>query len=272
MLSKELKLDFEALLSQLINGKGYLHYGVWDGLDPENACLADVGRAQQQYFDMLVEHLPPAPARILDVGSGTGANAAELLSLGYQVECICPSPRLNALARAKLGERVIIHETTFEDFEPTSKFDAMIFAESFHYIRLADAVSKLGLMAPKRIVILDYFHRHKAASYQDLTRQSVGNVLWSLENKLNDYRIIVNRDMTSEIAPTFDVLERLNRLHVAPFVDQLRASFSKHSIQGWIGRWFVDRMYCSPLQSMKKAKSITFAEQYEYRLIVLESC
>ena len=268
MLSKELKLDFEALLSQLINGKGYLHYGVWDGLDPQNACLADVGQAQQQYFDVLVNELPPAPARLLDVGSGTGANAAELVSLGYEVECICPSPRLNALARTKLGNRAIVHETTFEDFESAGEFDAIIFAESFHYIRLSEAVEKIHSLSPQRFVIFDYFHRNKSAAQGDTTRQSMSSVMAALEGDLDGYHEVTCQDMTLSVIPTFDVLSRLNHRHVAPFISQLKEWIRVHRpLTGWLVNGVLDRIYRAPRDAAIESRSHRFSREYEYRLI-----
>lgn len=273
MLTKELKLDVEALLSQLINGKGYLHYGLWDGMDPQVACLADVGKAQQQYFDRMVLELPPSPARILDVGSGTGANAAELISRGYEVECVCPSSRLNALARAKLGSQVVIHEMGFEKFESEKVFDAVIFAESFHYIELEAAIDTVARLNPSCVVIFDYFGRYNAASVGDKTRQSAVTTLNALEQGLPTYRVIKSQDLTSSIAPTFDVLDRLNRQHVAPFIDELKnAKRGSWTLKGWFFHWLLNRLYRAPKNDDAdgQSRAYRFSKQNEYRLVLLK--
>src|SRR5690348_10784838 len=43
-------------------------------------------------WDLLQRHLPPQPARVLDVGGGTGAYAIPLASAGYEVHLIDPVP------------------------------------------------------------------------------------------------------------------------------------------------------------------------------------
>ncbi|MEV6040187.1 class I SAM-dependent methyltransferase [Nonomuraea sp. NPDC052116] len=53
------------------------------------------GRDRLEYWrtrDVLRRVLPPAPARVLDVGGGTGAHAEWLAADGYEVELIDPVP------------------------------------------------------------------------------------------------------------------------------------------------------------------------------------
>ncbi|MGV9375222.1 class I SAM-dependent methyltransferase [Nonomuraea sp. NPDC003707] len=53
------------------------------------------GRNRLEYWrtrDVLRRVLPPAPARVLDVGGGTGAHAEWLAADGYEVELIDPVP------------------------------------------------------------------------------------------------------------------------------------------------------------------------------------
>jgi ubiquinone/menaquinone biosynthesis C-methylase UbiE len=42
--------------------------------------------------ELLLRHLPPPPARVLDVGGGTGVHAAWLADSGYAVHLIDPMP------------------------------------------------------------------------------------------------------------------------------------------------------------------------------------
>lgn len=44
-------------------------------------------------------HLPPVPARVLDIGSGTGRDAAFLAQLGYDVTAVEPVAEMRAAAR-----------------------------------------------------------------------------------------------------------------------------------------------------------------------------
>ncbi len=50
----------------------------------------------------LMEHLPPAPARVLDVGGGAGHQSFPLAELGYQVTLLDPSQTMLGKARQRL--------------------------------------------------------------------------------------------------------------------------------------------------------------------------
>lgn len=269
MSRKELKLDLEALLSQVVNGKGYLHYGYWRDLDSSNASLSDVGFAQQQYFDLFVQYLGSPPARVLDVGSGTGANAQELQKLGFHVSCVCPSAPLNALARVKLAAETPIYETTFEALEVPAAYDALLFAESFHYIRLGDAIKKIQAIHPKTVVIFDYFSKTTDSVQEPGTRKSIDDVLTRLGADLTAYELVENLDATSDIAPTFDVLARINEAHIAPFVLRLKAAIkAKRPVTGRLINRVIDAVYKGARDASKPPRSIEFSNRYEYRLLV----
>lgn len=55
----------------------------------------------QAWTALLVDLLPPPPARVLDLGSGTGTLAVLLAGLGYEVAALDVSPRMVGLAREK---------------------------------------------------------------------------------------------------------------------------------------------------------------------------
>ena len=268
---KELKLDIEALLSQVVNGKGYLHYGYWHDLDPTAASLTDVGVAQQHYFDLFAQHFGDPPQSILDIGSGTGANAAELQALGFTVDCVCPSARLNALAKGKLAQGSEIFETTFEAFPVVRTYDALLFSESFHYIRLDEAIPKMAALKPHTVVIFDYFSKTSEGAQEAGTRRSITEVLDKLKAGLPEYDLAENLDATSDIAPTFDVLSRLNTTHVAPFVDRLKVAVrQKRPIVGRVINRLIDAVYKGPRDLNKAPRSVEFVNRYEYRLIVFK--
>src|SRR5579875_231224 len=50
----------------------------------------------------LLEHLPPPPARVLDVGGGAGHQSFPLAQAGYEVTLLDPSPAMLAKARERL--------------------------------------------------------------------------------------------------------------------------------------------------------------------------
>ncbi|HET8589716.1 MAG TPA: methyltransferase domain-containing protein, partial [Nakamurella sp.] len=50
----------------------------------------------------LLEHLPPPPAAVLDVGGGAGHQSFPLAVAGYQVTLLDPSPAMLDKARGRL--------------------------------------------------------------------------------------------------------------------------------------------------------------------------
>lgn len=268
MTTKEFQLDAEALLSQIINGHGFLHYGYWEDEHADEFTLARVGRAQQDYFDRLQRSLPPETASILDVGSGTGSNAAALLGLGYTVSCVCPSARLNAIARKKLPAGSVVHECEFEALDIQESFDTLLFAESFHYINTEKALRHMERYARRGVLIFDYFPRAQAPApswrirhheFIDLAQRILGQ----------DFRIVEDVDLTMKIIPTFVVLDHLKNHFIHPFVRDALAGFDrKRPVAGFLIKRLLRKIIERTQRESRRAD--TFKESYEYRLIQIQ--
>ena len=75
---------------------------------------ADHGLADPEcraaWRSLLLEHLPAAPARIADLGCGTGTLALLLADEGYAVNGVDFSPEMVRRARAKAGHVATFHE------------------------------------------------------------------------------------------------------------------------------------------------------------------
>ena len=100
-------------------------------------------------------HLPPPPARILEVGCGDGTLASRLQSLGYRVVAIDSSAKAIVRARQRgLDARVV----QWPDFEE-APFDVVMFTRSLHHIRPLDqAVSRAKqlLREQGRVLVEDF--------------------------------------------------------------------------------------------------------------------
>jgi SAM-dependent methyltransferase len=93
--------------------------------------------------------LPPPPARLLEVGAGSGELADALTRLGYDVLAIDPaseSPSVSAVA---------LHELD----EPAGSFDAAVAVVSLHHVEpLAESCRTLArLVKPGGILVVDEF-------------------------------------------------------------------------------------------------------------------
>lgn len=74
----------------------------------------------------LLRLLPPAPARILDIGAGTGFLSLTLARLGYQVTAADSAPGMLERLRAKAGDLEIRTVETDATRPPEGPFDAVV--------------------------------------------------------------------------------------------------------------------------------------------------
>lgn len=202
---REYGLEFGLIgLNFLFKSKA-LHYGYWTSTDEVN--LWNFGKAQENYTRELVDHVPEDATDILDVGCGTGVVARCLMERGHRLECLSPSPFLNAEARKTLPDSVQIHQTRFEDFDTDKTYDLVLFAESFQYANMEESFARcLKFLKPGgRVLICDVFKLdtpgkspigggHNYRKYLGI-RDSFG------------LTCVQDVDITAHIAPTFDLVQ-----------------------------------------------------------------
>jgi SAM-dependent methyltransferase len=114
-------------------------------------------------------HLPPAPARVLEVGCGRGELARAIARSGYEVVAIDP-----AAPRGQLFQAV-----SLEDFAATDRFDAVVASRALHHIPdLPGALEKIaGLLRSEGCLILD---EHACDRLDEQTAR------WYLEQRANE--------------------------------------------------------------------------------------
>lgn len=267
MKLKSLELEATALMSEVMFGHGFAHYGYFPDGVPEVLSAEALGRAQQAYFDKMVEVIPDGVRTILDVGSGTGANAKALIERGFEVTCVSPSAQMNEMARAKLPEGTGVHDALFEDFEHDGQFDICLFAESFHYIDLEAALAKVDRYATRGMVMFDYFRREGFA-HGDGTRGTHRAFLDAVARQ-GRFRVVSDEDMTAAITPTFVIHEYLKNQKIAPFVGRFRAELKREYP---MRAWALNKVLGRTLDKLgrRTGRAEKFATEHEYRLIVLE--
>ncbi len=73
--------------------------------------LYDILNSGRQDFDFYLSRLPPPPAKVLDIGCGTGIFTLELAELGYQVSALDPANEMIRFASKKPGAEDISWHT-----------------------------------------------------------------------------------------------------------------------------------------------------------------
>ncbi|MYI70363.1 MAG: methyltransferase domain-containing protein [Boseongicola sp. SB0673_bin_14] len=268
---KPMELEIGALVSELVFGHGYMHYGYFPEGLPEELSLQALGEAQHAYFEKLLETIGTVPGdvhRILDVGSGTGANARGLIGAGFDVTCVSPSTQMNEMARANLPQGTQVIDATFEGLATNARYDLCLFAESFHYIALESALAQLEKYADMGVVIFDYFLRNAAERDAPESRRSTHAAFLEAVARRWRFEVLVDKDVTAAITPTFIVLESLKEERLAPFVRRFRAVLKqRYPLRATV----IEMVFGRSMDKLvrKSGRSEKFARSHEYRLIAL---
>ena len=136
----------------------------WNRLERHPIEYAITLRAMQEY-------LPPAPARIVDIGGGPGRYAIALAQRGYRVTLVDLSHRLLDVARAKASEaRVELEDYVHADAQdlssfPAAEFDAALLMGPLYHLldhaqRLAALRQTSRVLRPKGTVMAAFLNRY----------------------------------------------------------------------------------------------------------------
>jgi len=181
---------FMHILTQDEGGVAALHYGFFDR---EDEPLRD---AQERATSMLLQRLPPPPARILDAGCGLGTTLSKLLACGYDAIGINPDEQQIAMAN------VPIIRTRFEDVEP-SPFDAIVFQESSQYIDSAALFAKAREMT-SHVIVFDEFGMNGRAEARPTLHSYEAFVDAA---RANGFSIVEDLDVSHRAMRTIDYLQ-----------------------------------------------------------------
>ncbi len=208
-VSREAGLEIGLILARSLLKSNHLHYGYWPvGLEVHFTNLL---AAQENYASLLLSRIPTGVYRVLDVGCGSGQLARMLIDAGRQVDCVSPSPFLNAQARLLLGDRARVFDGPYDEYETSHRYDLILFSESFQYVDPERSIEKsLRLLAaPGYLLICDFFRK-------DVPGKSPiggGHLLDRLYRTLGAHplEIVEDLDLTPETAPTLDLADSLLR-------------------------------------------------------------
>ena len=184
----------------------YLHYGLFRTPDEP------FDSAQRHSTELLIEHLPPSPAHILEVGIGLGKTAGLLSGLGYRITGITPDPAQITEARRRAGDAELSC-VRWEEYEADKgQFDAVLFQESSQYVEPLVLLGKSCALLKTGgcLVMLDEFAMKRTEPgaeglhlLQHMAAQA-GRFGFRLEKHL---------DLSSHAAPTLDYLLNVVKKH-----------------------------------------------------------
>jgi SAM-dependent methyltransferase len=221
-----------------------LHYGYWhDGVEP---IVRNLPRAQEDYCQFILQHIPADAERVLDVGCGAGSVAAHLVARGQQVDCVSPSSFLNGQARQLLGDKVRIFECDYEDYQTNDKYDCVLFCESFQYVKMDRGLTNVArhLRSGGQMVICDFFRRPEFEFQRSPI--SGGHKLDEFQKIIanHPFRLLDEIDITARTAPTFTVIASAFANVLQPIWEEIdRASEATHPLTTKCVNWLFRRKF-----------------------------
>jgi SAM-dependent methyltransferase len=221
-------------------GASDLHYGYWsDGIEH---TIRNLPRAQDEYCRFLLDHIPPGLTNVLDVGCGAGGVASKLVQRGHKVDCVSPSGFLNSQARELLGDRARIFECKYEDYNTTETYDAILFCESFQYMKVHETFDKIvaQLRPGGQLIICDFFR----TADDDRSSISGGHRLPHFRETLSHHPFtqVEEIDITDRTAPTFTVIDSAFTQVLQPIWNEVdQAALATHPWLFKCGTWFFRR-------------------------------
>lgn len=172
----------------------YRDYGEVNRLT-RRAGLVEAART----LEVLGRHLPPAQARVLDIGGGPGFYAGRLETMGHDVVLVDPVPSHVEAARAALRRGAAKLGDARRLDEPSASFDAaLLLGPLYHLIERADRVQALReagrVVRPGGVVFAAAISRY-ASAFDGMARGGLSDAAFAriVERDLSD-GVHVNQD------------------------------------------------------------------------------
>ncbi|MBE8181971.1 MAG: methyltransferase domain-containing protein [Candidatus Portiera sp.] len=299
--------DFGLELAQVLGVSNYLHFGYWD--PTKKATLGGLFKAQEKHTEVLLKFLnkraaqieaiqkkskitKQKPLRILDIGCGSGKILGKLLECGYQVDGIIPSDHLyeatcDNVNRIKLSKNKThaknareskVYKCYLDDFyakAPKSKYDILLFCESFQYINyklLYENINNL-LKENGEIIISDYFtipQSDGAASFSGGHRLDK----FYAYTKSSQLNIANDQDISKYMAPSMDLINDILMNKLLPSSNILDEFLKSRGIFIYSALKFLGRKSLKKIEKRYFSGTITaevFNKSKSYRMLVLKT-
>jgi len=167
--------------------------GHYESIREENRISSGLGQLELlRVQEILRRHLPPPPARVLDVGGGTGIHASWLAERGHSVHVIDLAPRHIERVRSELGSLGVTAEegdARTLNVADDSADVVLVFGPMYHLTTLEDRQQALReavrVVRPGGLIAVAAINR-VASLFDGLSRGFLFDV---------DFRKIVERDL-----------------------------------------------------------------------------
>ena len=189
----------------------------------------------RRFADAFAPHLPPVPARIVELGVGTGLVAKPLTDMGYTVLGVDLSSKMLAVARDRIGARVAIGDASCAPIA-TASADAVVAARVLHVVGdpgavLADAARIVRPGGPVAVILAGASRLDPLDDIDEATREMRSGPL-----RGPDF------DATSQLAAATGTLELIadGRTEPIEYDESPLEHIEKIRARTWVGFWEID--------------------------------
>ena len=212
-----------------------LHFGYWS----EETASIDLEDAQESATKLLLDILPTAPSRVLDVGCGLGATSALLTKLGYDVVAITPDESMIDYAQERNpGPKYVL--CGFMDdhtvLQSPQQYDIILMQESLQYFPDIKAVfQKIASLLrnnSSRVVLCDEVSYSKDTIKQSSIKMAVDIEKAFLSLGFNvKYHLVIGKQVYPTCIETLSRFKEKRQLLIETF--DKSEGIVDHFIQGW---------------------------------------
>ncbi len=250
-----------------------LHFGLWDESDTNN--IEGMKKAQERYTRRLLGLIPEGVEKVLDAGSGTGAQSQLLYRKGFEVEALNPDPYQAAIFRSRLRGKVPLKEVKFEDYETKKKYDLILMSESPQYMDTDKMAARARqILRDGGFILLSDYFRKKAGDKYYSTCKVKERFIETLKGK--GFLLEKNLDITGRVLPTLELGREIYIEYALPVLEIIGGYItSSHPVAAGAAR----KIFSKKLKklsgylyehSLDKTDSNKFKEKLEYLFLLFK--